>query len=72
MPECKCIIKCQRWGYSQDGTCGYFVPYNPLDERVCKQLIYKNMKPHTVVKVVDYTPKQYYNESTAKEIDSEA
>lgn len=45
MTECSCESVCSRWGVSNDGSGGFFCPYNPFDDSTCKQLLYNNMKP---------------------------
>lgn len=48
--ECNCEEFCSRWGENDDGTGGFYCPYNPFSETVCKQTLYKNMKPKVVKK----------------------
>ena len=59
MIECSCEEVCSRWGINDDGTGGFFCPYNPFDDTTCKQTLHKNMTPTVIHKTKEQTNENY-------------
>jgi hypothetical protein len=48
--ECSCEGACIRWGVFDDGSGGFFTPYDPFKDTVCQLTLNKIMKPTTIKK----------------------
>jgi hypothetical protein len=56
MKLCSCNKECERWGVFEDGTGGYFCPYNPFSDTVCKKTVQDQgdtIKPKIIKNVLD-------------------